>query len=143
MRVLLTSCTVIAATVIAAVGVAQPGPRGRGLGPSHYNPATVETGTGTVTQVQRITGKGRNAGVHFMLKTDAGTLPVHLGPSQYVDKQAVKIGMNDTVTVRGSRVTMNGAPAIIAAEVTKGDKTLKLRDEKGLPLWRGASRRRP
>jgi hypothetical protein len=32
-------------------------------------------------------------------------------------------------------VDVEGNPTIIAAEVTKGDKTLKLRDANGAPLW--------
>lgn len=39
--------------------------------------------------------------------------------------------------VTGSRVTFDGKPAIIAAEVKKGGETLKLRDEKGRPVWSG------
>jgi hypothetical protein len=30
---------------------------------------------------------------------------------------------------------VEGKPTIIAAEVTKGGKTLKLRDENGKPVW--------
>lgn len=36
---------------------------------------------------------------------------------------------------QGSRVTFQGKPAVIAAEVKKGDEVLKLRDETGLPAW--------
>jgi hypothetical protein len=41
------------------------------------------------------------------------------------------------VEVKGSRVTFAGNPAIIAAEVKKGDALLKLRDENGIPAWAG------
>jgi hypothetical protein len=37
----------------------------------------------------------------------------------------------------GSRITYEGKPAIIAAEVKKGDEVLRLRDEKGIPVWAG------
>ena len=43
----------------------------------------------------------------------------------------------DLVVVKGSRVTFAGNPAIIAAEVKKGDAVLKLRDENGFPAWAG------
>jgi hypothetical protein len=45
------------------------------------------------------------------------------------------------VEVKGSRVTFEGKPAIIAAEVKKGDEVLKLRDENGFPMWSGWRRR--
>jgi hypothetical protein len=32
---------------------------------------------------------------------------------------------------------MNGKPALIAAEVKKGDALLRLRDESGIPAWAG------
>jgi hypothetical protein len=41
------------------------------------------------------------------------------------------------VEVKGSRITFEGKPAIIAAEIKKGEETLKLRDENGFPVWSG------
>ena len=49
----------------------------------------------------------------------------------------VKIEPKDKVEIKGSRVTMQGQPVLIAAEVKKGDETLKLRDDAGIPLWAG------
>ena len=72
----------------------------------------------------------------FTLQTDKETIAVHLGPSWYIDKQTPKIETNDTITVTGSRVTVDGKPAIIAAQVKKGNEILKLRDENGIPVWR-------
>jgi hypothetical protein len=43
--------------------------------------------------------------------------------------------------VRGSRVTFDGKPAIIAATVRKGDEELALRDAAGRPVWSGWRRR--
>ena len=48
-----------------------------------------------------------------------------------------KIEKGDKVVVKGSRVTMMDAPAIIAGEVKKGDSVLRLRDENGFPVWAG------
>ncbi|MDI6852119.1 MAG: hypothetical protein QME75_00745 [Deltaproteobacteria bacterium] len=41
----------------------------------------------------------------------------------------------DRLEVTGSRITYQGNPAIIASEVKKGDKALKLRDAQGIPAW--------
>jgi len=104
--------------------------------PRMFDPKTVETVSGEVAKVNRIPHRrGRSDSVHLILKTDKEEIPVHLGPSWYLDKQDVKIGQNDKVEVKGSRVTFKGKPALIASEVKKGDALLKLRDENGIPAW--------
>jgi hypothetical protein len=103
-----------------------------------YNLATVETLSGTVESVDKVTPmKGMYAGVHIMLNTEKETISIHLGPEWYVERQDVKIAKGDTIGVKGSRVTFADKPAIIAAEVKKGDSTLVLRDSNGIPAWAG------
>jgi hypothetical protein len=80
-------------------------------------------------------------GIHLLLKSDKETVSVHLGPAWFVENQDTKIEAKDKIEVRGSRVTFEGKPALIAAEVRKGDEVLKLRDEAGVPLWSGWRRR--
>jgi hypothetical protein len=107
-----------------------------------YDPKTVETITGQVVKVDRIAPlKAMSAGVHMTVKTDGEQMSVHLGPAFYLENQDVKIEPKDKVEVKGSRVTFGGKPAIIAAEVKKGDEVLKLRDENGFPMWSGWRRR--
>ncbi len=105
-----------------------------------YDPATVTTVQGEIVEVKRLAG-ARHAGVHLTLATGAEKLDVHLGPDFYVDRQAVKLASGDRVEVKGSRVTMGGAPAILAQEVRRGADVLALRDANGVPLWRGQGRR--
>ena len=113
-------------------------PPGRAAGGGGYDPSTVETVRGEVVGVEHIAAaKGRSGGVHLMLKTDRETVPVHLGPAWYVDKQNVHVERGDRVEVTGSRVSFAGKPAIIARQVTKGGKTLTLRNEAGVPAWAG------
>jgi len=45
--------------------------------------------------------------------------------------------MSRRAEVKGSRITYNGKPAIVAAEVKKGDTVLKLRDDNGIPVCAG------
>jgi hypothetical protein len=101
----------------------------------NYDPKTVETVQGKVLSVEKTQQRGH--GIHLMLQTDKETISVHLGPSWYIDKQTPKIEANDTITVTGSRVTVDGKPAIIAAQVKKGNELLKLRDDNGVPAWSG------
>jgi hypothetical protein len=141
------------AILFGATGaIAQKGPgmmwRGSGgWGPGSqynkmYDPKTMETISGEVTTVDRITpGKGMTGGIHMNVKTDKETVSVHLGPSWYIENQDVKIAPKDKVEVKGAKITFAGKPAIIAAEVKKGDEVLKLRDESGFPVWSGWRRR--
>ena len=122
------------------------GSGGWGMGTQYqrmYNPKATETITGTVESVDKITPmRGMNYGVHITVKTDKETISVHLGPGWYyierLDTNNIENG--DKVEVKGSRITMMGTPAIIAAEVKKGDSVLKLRDENGFPVWAGWKR---
>ncbi len=114
-----------------------PGTRGMGFGP--YNTATETTVTGTVQAVQQHPGAGgRGVGTHLLLKTKDSTLDVHVGPSWWVDKQAVKFAEGDTVEVTGSMLKTNDG--MLAKEIKKGDKTLSLRNPAGRPLWAGRNR---
>jgi hypothetical protein len=132
---------VLATTVFAAPWQGWRGSGGWGMGGGYqrmYNPATVETVAGTVGGIDRITPmKGMASGVHVTLKTEKGTLSVHLGPEWYVERLDTKIAKGDSIEVKGSRITYNGKPAIVAAEVKKGDTVLKLRDDNGIPVWAG------
>jgi hypothetical protein len=131
--------------VFAQRGMQWRGGGGWGAGSAYakmYDPKTVETVSGEVLSVDRLTPmKGMEYGVHLLLKTDNGTISVHLGPGWYIENQDVKVEPKDRVQVRGSRITFDGKPAIVAAEMTKGDEILKLRDDAGFPLWSGWRRR--
>ena len=135
---------VLAVTVSLAVagpGRGWKGSGGWGMGGGYqrmYNPATVETVTGTIESIDRtVPMKGMSRGVHLTLKTEKETVAVHLGPEWYVERLDNALKKGDAVEVKGSRVTFAGNPAIIAAEVKKGDAVLKLRDENGTPAWAG------
>jgi len=124
----------------AQMGPMWKGSGGWGMGMQYSK--TVETLTGDVVSVDKITPmKGMSHGMHLMLKTDKETISVHLGPSWYIENQDIKIDPKDKVEVKGSRISFEGKPAIIAAEVKKGKEILKLRDEKGVPAWSGWRRR--
>jgi hypothetical protein len=117
------------------------GSGGWGMGSGYqrmYDPATVETVSGTVASVEKVAPmKGMHAGIHLMVKTDKETVDVHLGPDWYIERLDAKIQKGDRIEVKGSRVTIEGKPAIIAAEVKKGDNVLVLRDSSGIPAWAG------
>jgi len=103
-----------------------------------YDPSKVETVSGTVESVgTAVPVKGMHRAVALTLKTDKGTISVHLGPEWYIGRLDTKITKGDTIEVKGSRVTFDDRPTIIAAEIKKGDQTLVLRDSAGIPVWAG------
>lgn len=103
-----------------------------------YDPAKVETVSGTVESVATVVPmKGMYAATALTVKTDKETISVHLGPEWYIGRLDTKIAKGDAIEVKGSRVTFGDKPAIIAAEVKKGDNVLVLRDSTGTPAWSG------
>jgi hypothetical protein len=103
-----------------------------------YDPATVETVRGEVAAITTAAPSvGRGPGVHVQLRTASGQLEVRLGPAWYLEREKLTLGVGDEIEVTGSRVTVGGRPALIARHVKKGDRRVSLRDESGLPLWRG------
>jgi hypothetical protein len=141
----IVSLVAIAALALAPAAFAQGmkwrGSGGWGPGTAYgrlYDVKTVETVIGEVVKVDRITPmRGMAYGVHLVVKTDKGDVSVQLGPQWYLENQDVKIEPKDKVEIKGSRVTVQGQPAIIAAEVRKGGDVLILRDEAGVPMWAG------
>lgn len=108
-----------------------------------YDPATVETVRGEVVRVERTQpARGTSGGVHALMRTERGeTLPVHLGPAWFIESQDYILQPGDTLEVTGSRVTFDGAPALIARAVVNDRDELVLRDQAGFPAWSGAGRR--
>jgi hypothetical protein len=96
--------------------------------------------TGTVQDVQQVTGSRGNTGTHVDLKTEKETVNVHLGPATYLAKIGLSIEKGDTLEVTGSKVTMGGKEVVIAREVKKAGKTFTIRDANGRPAWAGGLR---
>ncbi|WP_041532244.1 hypothetical protein [Pelobacter propionicus] len=126
-------------TMAMAQGMGGSGGWGmRGSYQRMYNQATVESVSGQVVSVDTMMPmKGMGSGIHLTLKTDKETIPVHLGPSWFIERLDSKIEKGDRIEVKGSRVTMMGNATIIAAEVKKGTNLLLLRDKNGVPVWSG------
>lgn len=138
---IMTFSLFLSSAVFAQEGIQWRGGGGWEVGTSYdrmYDPKTVETVTGEVVNIDKITPmKGMSYGVHLMIKTDKETISAHLGPGWYIENQDAEIKTKDRIEITGSRITFEGKPAIIAAEVKKDNKVLKLRNEKGIPYWSG------
>ena len=130
----------------AAPAQAQPGRGGGGPGAYDrvYDPTKVETVRGTITAIDRRTAwRPGRMGIHLTVKTAKETLPVHLGPAWFIDNLEPPLAVGQAITVKGSRVSFGGKPAIIAASIDRGAETVTLRDEAGRPVWAGWRRQAP
>ena len=87
------------------------------------------------------TKKGKASGIGLEPHTVGQNLLVYLGPHIYVDLQNVRIVPGDKVEVKGVQTVLDGQIIYLAGEVRKGDEVLKLRDDKGAPLWTGTKQR--
>lgn len=76
-------------------------------------------------------------GLHLSVEESGGDkIDVRLAPQGFLAEHGVSLAQGDELEVTGSRVTLEGAPVLIAREVTTQGKTIALRDRSGKPLWR-------
>jgi hypothetical protein len=113
-------------TGFAQHGPGRHGPAGPYKGPA-YDTSSEAIFKGTVADV-----KTGGQETQLLLKTDTGTVVIHLGPAAFLTQKAIRNG--DTLEVTGSRVTIGEAQVVLAREIRKGDYTWTLRDATGQPL---------
>src|SRR5215510_11700705 len=76
---------IVLGVALGTAALAEP-PARRGMG-KLYDAKTVETVHGRVEGVEKIWwGKGRGYGIRADVATDAGRVPVHLGPAWYLER---------------------------------------------------------
>ena len=59
-------------------------------------------------------------GTHLMMRTETGTLEVHVGPSAYVARQQFPFAKGDTIEVTGSKTTLHGDGCLAGPRNPKG-----------------------
>ncbi|HZT31511.1 MAG TPA: hypothetical protein VFA33_16600 [Bryobacteraceae bacterium] len=87
---------------------------------------------GTIAQVHIAPGQGMP---YLEVKTGPDSTKVYLGSMRYLIAENFNPKAGQEVTVKGYKLN----DAVIAIQVTlpAENRTLKLRDEQGRPLWRG------
>ena len=68
-----------------------------------------------------------------MLKTDSGSIEVHVGPSDYIAGKGFAFAKGDAIEVVGSKVVMQNKDTLLAREIVRDGKTLELRSAQGVP----------
>ena len=130
---------VLTALMLSIPAWAQRGP-GR-----FYDPKNVITVQGQVEKVETMSRPNHRGGEGqpgqqtqvVYLKTDQGTMLVHLGPAKFLEQQQLAPKVGDTMSVTGSKLTTGKGDVLMAAEVKSGNQTVTLRDAQGVPVWRG------
>jgi len=99
--------------------------------------------TMTVVVEQREVPRGNPLnGIHLTVRLESAkenseTIDVYLGPAAYLKDFDVTFEKGDRVQVTGSKVKYAGAPLVLARQVRRDSTTIYLRDEHGVPYWRG------
>ncbi len=101
-----------------------------------YNARTITTIVGTIASVDSVAApRGNNYSIRLTVKDTSGTVSVIVGPSFFLDHLNISFMKDSSVEVTGSKVHFNDNDFIIAAQIKTGGKTIKLRDDSGMPLW--------
>ena len=129
-------------TLSLAVSIAYAQKRkGQMHGMPRYDTANEVTLRGTITKVETHMGRMGWNGTHLIVSFDAETLAVHVGPSNYLEQQRFSFAAGEKIEVTGSRVKLEGSEVLIAREIKRGEKVLRLRNSQGIPAWSRSKRR--
>jgi hypothetical protein len=122
----------LAAAPLLAQTAARPAPPAKA---PEYDPKAEVTFEGTIEDFHESKMRGDHPGLHLIVKTDTETIEVHACPVRFMKELDFALEKGDVVKVVGSRP--GGKGVVVARQVTKGQTTLTLRDEKGEPIWVG------
>ena len=131
----------VATSILLILFLAAPvAARKCGRGMPNYDPDAEMTLSGRVEKVSEQAGKKGCQGIHLWLVTDTKTVEVHVGPSHFQATKDFELAQGNELSIIGSPVPGDDAGAVIAREIEREGETLELRDENGLPKWRGGRR---
>jgi len=122
-----TALLVIATQAALAQKNANTGPK--------YDLASEVKIKGVVDDVREVPGNFE--GTQLVVKTDTGTVVVHLAPGEFLKDIDSTFKKGDDVQVVGAKAPNADGTEILAREITVGTNTTTLRDDKGIPVWTG------
>ena len=100
-----------------------------------YDVANQVSIKGVVEDVREISGTF--SGIALVVKTDTGTVLVHVAPASFLKEIDASFNKGDQVEVFGAKAPNTSEEEILAREITVGTNTVTLRDDKGIPVWAG------
>jgi len=99
-------------------------------------PAKVQTIEGKIAEVIYLPGATpETALVELRLADETDAILVRLGPAGFLRQNALHLREGDTIAVTGYRVSAGSDDLLVATEVTKQGKTVRMRDEWGRSAW--------
>ena len=126
----------VVATLALIVGTTYSQRRnGQSPGMPKYDASSEFALNGTLTKFESHVGRMGWNGTHLVVSFGAETLPVHVGPSNYLAQQGFSFVAGDQIEVTGSRIKFEGSDVLLAREIKKGGKVLTLRNAQGIPAW--------
>ncbi len=111
-----------------------------GRGPVHFDSSAVQTITGKVAAYETVGGFGPQRMKALTVESGGKTLIIMLGPEFYLADEKLSLKEGDEVTVEASPAGSRTKAFFVAKSITAKGKTLALRDDAGIPLWRGQVR---
>ncbi len=104
-----------------------------------YDPSTETTIEGVVTDKISVPWGSSDCwgGEHLIVKTDAETIEVHVGPTWFLAREDFLVEIGEQISVTGSRIRVEGRDVLITKTLRKGERELRVRTERGQPIWKG------
>ena len=90
---------------------------------------------GVVDEVRQVPGSYE--GTYLVVKTDSKTVVVRAAPAAFLKDIETTFTKGETVEVLGCKAPDTSEEEILAREITVGQNTTTLRDDKGVPVWAG------
>jgi hypothetical protein len=90
---------------------------------------------GVIDEVRDVPGPPE--GTRLAVKTDAKTVQVYVGPTAFLKEIDTAFNKGEQVEITGCKSPDATAEEILAREITVGQNTTTLRDDKGIPIWSG------
>ena len=103
--------------------------------PPKYDVSTESKMKGVVEEINLPPKGSEKEAIHLIVKGDAQAVDIYLCPESFLKDMGVTFNKGDDLGFTTSKVKQNGADLLLAREVVKGNETLVLRDDKGVPVW--------
>ena len=121
------------AVIALLIAVSAPGPK---QSAPNYAAATEMNVRGVVQDVEEFYCPiSLDRGTHLTLKTDNGTMQVHVAPGRFLRGNSFDFAPGDNIEVVGSVVRYKGTDAVIARTINRGNETFAFRNSTGKGAW--------
>lgn len=138
-RILYFALLIVCITVHLISGEKQtPSLQGIAYPSRMYNPNTVQTIKGEITNIQYVKQpSGRDDGVHLTVISRESQYEVRLGPRWFLEENNIEFFKGSEIEITGSKKTINQNLILIASKISYQNRTVILRDKYGIPMWSG------